>query len=38
MQRNNSNGETPSVARKSTKAENKTDGCEFITMMNLNCN
>ena len=29
MQRNNSNGETPPVAGKSTKAENKTDGCEY---------
>ena len=29
MQRNNSNGETPPVARKSKKAEKKTDGCEY---------
>ena len=29
MQRNNSNGETSHVARKSTKVENKTDRCEY---------
>ena len=38
MQRNNSNGETPPVARKSKKAETKQTGVNIITMMNLNFN